>query len=182
MQLESERSGRERSQFPWYPVVVRGSRWRVVCGVIFSNKLDTSLPCPLNFRTSNELSFFFFFYFYLFIYLFIFFIAVFFFFFCSEFCHTLKWNVLEFTCRPVTSPEMMRGRHVHCKFFPKKFFLLTSSSQHFYCLQGGLKVVQPIFNLFIHNSNIGGPALLLEYERTYTYYFVLSFLRLFPKF
>ena len=66
--------------------------------------------------------------------------------------------------RPVTRPEMMRGRHVHCKFFPKKFFLLTSSSRHFYCLQGGLKVVQPIFNLFIHNSNIGGPALLLEYE------------------
>ena len=85
---------------------------------------------------------FFFFFLLLFIYLFIYF-------FCSEFCHTLKWNVLEFTCRPVTSPEMMRGRHVHCKFFPKKFFLLTSSSQHFYCLQGGLKVVQPIFNLFI---------------------------------
>ena len=37
---------------------------------------------------------------------FFFFLCLFylFFFFCSEFCHTLKWNVLEFTCLPHPDP------------------------------------------------------------------------------
>ena len=39
----------------------------------------------------------------LFIYLFIYF-CFFFFLICREFCHTLKWNVLEFTCLPHPDP------------------------------------------------------------------------------
>ena len=33
-----------------------------------------------------------------------FFFTILFFFFCSECCHTLKWNVLEFTCLPHPDP------------------------------------------------------------------------------
>ena len=45
-----------------------------------------------------------FFFFTLFFYLFIYFWIIFFFLICSEFCHTLKWNVLEFTCLPHPDP------------------------------------------------------------------------------
>ena len=49
-------------------------------------------PSPPAFNLSQHKGIFFlFFSFYLFIYLFLI---------CSEFCHTLKWNVLEFTCLP----------------------------------------------------------------------------------
>ena len=30
---------------------------------------------------------------------------------CSEFCHTLKWNVLEFTCLPHPDPPSHLPRH-----------------------------------------------------------------------
>ena len=65
----------------------------------------------------------FYYYFFLisFFYLFIFMVLRFFFFFppktlffflfCSEFCHTLKWNILEFTCLPHPDPPSYLPLH-----------------------------------------------------------------------
>ena len=58
------------------------------------------------------------------------FFSFFFFFFliCSEFCHTLKWNSLEFTCLPHPDPPS------HFPLHPQKGILWTQSPRG--CKQG----------------------------------------------
>ena len=71
---------------------------KVIIAVFHKTKIKVtaglhSHPISSSFGLLAEFSFFFLFFYFLFI-----------FFICSEFCHTLKWNVLEFTCLPHPNP------------------------------------------------------------------------------
>ena len=67
-------------------------------------------------------------YFILFFYFFKFFL-IFFFLICSEFCHTLKWNGLEFTCLPHPDPPSHLPLHLLPPGLPRAHLFLNLSGK-----------------------------------------------------